>query len=161
MIRSILLTFFLFVVLVPGGTIAGPRVYIAESPAGMDETYQAVYRALEEARFWVVFEADMGAQMARFAAEWGDDYNRNGLEAVRTMVACNAWWTNRVANADPDMLAFCPLRVALTHKAGVTRVMFERPTLMAADSPALPVMEEIEAALKAAVDEAVKSVSPQ
>ena len=97
--------------------------------------------------------------MARFAADWGEDYNRNGLEEIRTMVACNAWWTNRVANADPDMLAFCPLRIALTHKQGVTRVMFERPTLMAAESPALPVMEEIEEALKAAVDGAVNSVS--
>jgi uncharacterized protein (DUF302 family) len=161
MIRSALLTLFLFVVLVPGAPGADSRVYIAETSAGMDETYKAVYRALEEARFWVVFEADMGAQMARFSAEWGDDYNRNGLEAVRTMVACNAWWTNRVANADPDMLAFCPLRVALTHKAGTTRVMFERPTLMAAHSPALPVMEEIEAELKAAVDTAVASVSPR
>ena len=159
MIRTTLLPLVLFAVLATGVSAGEPRVYVVEAPAAMDETYQAVYRALEEARFWVVFEADMGAQMARFAAEWGDDYNRNGLEAIRTMVACNAWWTNRVANADPDMLAFCPLRVALTHKSGVTRVMFERPTLMAADSPALPVMEEIEAELKAAVDTAVRSVS--
>lgn len=160
MIRSALLTFFLFTIPVSGASAAEPRVYVAEASAGMAETYAAVSQALEEARFWVVFEADMGAQMARFAADWGEDYNRNGLEAIRTMVACNAWWTNRVANADPDMLAFCPLRVALTHKAGVTRVMFERPTLMAVDSPALPVMEEIEAELKAAVDAAVRSVSP-
>lgn len=159
MIRSALSTLFLLAMLVTGVSAAEPRVYVAEVPAGMDETYQAVRGALEEARFWVVFEADMGAQMARFAAEWGDDYNRNGLEGVRTMVACNAWWTNRVANADPDMLAFCPLRVALTNKAGVTRVMFERPTLMAADSPALSVMQEIEAELKTAIDAAVRSVS--
>lgn len=136
-----------------------PRVYVAEAKAVLETTYQAVHEALEEARFWVVFEADMGAQMARFADTWGDDYNRQGLEGIRTMVACNAWWTNRVANADPDMLAFCPLRVALTHKGGVTRIMFERPTLMAAGSPALPVMQEIEDELKAAVDSAVDRVS--
>jgi len=133
-------------------------VFVAESGAGMQETYQAVYQALENARFWVVFEADIGAQMTNFAEQWGEDYNRNGLEGIRTMVACNAWWTNRVANADPQMLAFCPLRVALTHKAGITRVMFERPTLMAADSPALPVMQEIEQELTAAIDAAVDSV---
>lgn len=135
------------------------RVYIAETRAGLDETYAAVYQALENARFWVVFEADMAAQMAQFADQWGEDYNRNGLEGIRTMVACNAWWTNRVANADPDMLAFCPLRVALTRKAGVTRVMFERPTVMAAESPALPVMQEIENELRAAVDAAIGSVA--
>ena len=136
-----------------------PRVYVSQVQATLDSTYQAVYEALEEARFWVVFEADMGAQMARFADKWGDEYNRQGLEGIRTMVACNAWWTNRVANADPDMLAFCPLRVALTHRAGVTRVMFERPTLMAAESPALAVMQEIEDELKAAVDSAIDRVS--
>ena len=136
-----------------------PRVYVSEVQATLDSTYQAVFEALEEARFWVVFEADMGAQMARFADKWGNDYNRQGLDGIRTMVACNAWWTNRVANADPDMLAFCPLRVALTHKGGVTRVMFERPTLMAAGSPALPVMQEIEDELKAAVDSATDRIS--
>lgn len=138
---------------------AQQAVVVAETSAGMNETYQAVHKALEAASFWVVFEADMGAQMANFAERWGDDYNRNGLEAIRTMVVCNAWWTNRVANADPEMLAFCPLRVALTHKAGVTRVMFERPTLMAADSPALPVMQELEQALGAAIDSAMAGVA--
>jgi len=134
-------------------------VFVAETSAGMEETYQAVYQSLESASFWVVFEADMGGQMARFAEQWGEDYNRNGLEAIRTMVVCNAWWTNQVANADPDMLAFCPLRVALTHKAGVTRVMFERPTLMAANSPALPVMQQIEDGLAGAINAAIEAVA--
>lgn len=136
-----------------------PRVYVAEAKAVLETTYQAVHEALEEARFWVVFEADMGAQLARFAEKWGEDYNRSALDGIRTMVICNAWWANRVANADPEMLAFCPLRIALTRKAGVTRVMFARPTLMAAQSPALPVMQEIENELRAAVDAGVAAVA--
>ena len=135
-------------------------VFVAETQAGIEQTYQALYQSLEKARFWVVFEADMGAQMANFAEMWGEDYNRNGLEAIRSLVICNAWWTNRVANADPEMLAFCPLRVAMTRKDGITRVMFERPTLMAADSPALPVMQELERELAGAIEAAIVSVAP-
>ena len=155
--RWILLFALLVLPMVPSAE--EPGVYIAQTEAGLDETYKAVYAALEDARFWVVFEADMGEQMARFAGKWGEDYNRSALDGIRTMVICNAWWANRVANADPEMLAFCPLRVALTHKAGVTRVMFARPTLMAAHSPALPVMQEIENELRAAVDAGVAAVA--
>lgn len=43
--------------------------------------------------------------------------------------------------------------------AAEPRVMFERPTLMAAGSPALPVMQEIGGELKAAVDSATDRVS--
>jgi uncharacterized protein (DUF302 family) len=155
--RWILLFALLVLPMVPAAE--EPGVYLVQTEAGLDETYKAVYAALEDARFWVVFEADMGTQMARFADKWGEDYNRSALDGIRTMVICNAWWANRVANADPEMLAFCPLRVALTRKAGVTRVMFARPTLMAARSPALPVMQEIENELRAAVDAGVAAVA--
>ncbi len=157
----LLLVTLIGVALTPASFAAGQsRIYSAQTGAGLDETYRAVSAALEEARFWVVFEANLGHQMSRFAEKWAEEYNRNQLEGIRTLVVCNAWWANQVANADPEMLAFCPLRVALTHKEGVTRVLFVRPTLMAMDSPALPVMQEIEKLLQGAVDGAIGTLKP-
>lgn len=133
----------------PGG------IYIAEVKAPMERTYQAVYQALEEARFWVVFEPNIGESIAGFAEKWGDDYNRNKLEGIRSMVVCNGWYTNQVSNVDPDLLALCPLRINVTHKQGVSRVLFARPSLLAEGSPGLALIQEIESNIVAAIDAAI------
>ena len=117
-------------------TYAKGTVYSAATEAPLDEVYTSVYGALEENRFFVVFEADMGRTLSRFAERWGEDYNRNQLQSIRSMVVCNAWYTNQVSNKDPSMLSLCPLTVTLIHKEGITTVLFARPTVIAEGSPA-------------------------
>lgn len=135
----------LLLVLLPLGAMAAPAgVLRLDARAPMAATYKAVYTALEEARFWVVFEADLGSNLAGFAERWGEDLNRNRLDGIRSIVVCNAWYANQVSNADPDLLALCPLRVNLVEKAGVTRVLFARPTVIAEGSPGIAVIQEIE-----------------
>ncbi len=136
-----------------GATPAG--IYKAEVEAPMAATYQAVYAALEAARFWVVFEADIGQSLSRSAERWGEDYNRNRLDAIRSMVVCNSWYANQVSNADPDLLALCPLRVNLVHKDGITRVLFARPSAAAAGSPGIGVIEEVESVVIKAIESGV------
>lgn len=143
--------------MVPLVQAAPPGILRLDARAPMDQTYPAVYAALEAARFWVVFEADLGSNLAGFADRWGDDLNRNALDGIRSIVVCNAWYANRVSNADPDLLALCPLRVNLVEKDGVTRILFARPTVIAAGSPGLAVAEEIEAEISAALRAAVAS----
>lgn len=127
------------------GALGAPSgILRLDARAPMAETYKAVYAALENARFWVVFEADLGANMAGFAERWGDELNRNALDGIRSIVVCNVWYANQVSNADPDLLALCPLRVNLVEKDGVTRVLFARPTVIAAGSPGIEVVREIE-----------------
>ena len=132
-----------------------PGILRLDAKAPMAVTYPAIYQALEGARFWVVFEADLGANLAGFRDRWGDELNRNALDGIRSLVVCNAWYANQVSNADPDLLALCPLRVNLVEKSGVTRVLFARPTATAAGSPGIAVIQEIEdniaAALRAGV----------
>ena len=130
---------------------APPAILRLDARASLDRTYKAVSTALEEARFWVVFEADLGASMAGFAERWGEDLNRNALAGIRSIVVCNAWYANQVSNADPDLLALCPLRVNLVEKDGVTRVLFARPTVIAAGSPGISVIEEIELVISSAL----------
>jgi hypothetical protein len=126
-------------------------VFQATVQAPLDEVYDSVSNALDENRFFVVFDVNMGRNMARFAERWGEDYNRSGLESIRAMVVCNIWYTNQVSNKDPSMLSLCPLTLTLIHKQGTTTVLFARPTVIAKDSPAEPVIRELEKEFIAAI----------
>jgi uncharacterized protein (DUF302 family) len=117
----------------------------------INAVYDSVYKSLEDARFYVVLEPDIGKNLSGFAERWGDEYNRNKLSAIRSMVFCNGWYANQVSNKDPGMLAFCPLRLTLYEKDGKTTALFARPTVIAADSPALEILTELEYEVVAAI----------
>ncbi len=123
---------------------ASSNVFKLTSNNSMDKVYPAVYEALEAAKFFVVFEPFISKSISRFAEKWGDDYNQNKLDSIRSMVFCNGWYANKVSNVDPDMLALCPLRLSLYEKSGKTTIVFARPTVIGAQSNALPVLQEIE-----------------
>ena len=125
------------------------------SEKSVDEVYTSVYQALENEKFWVVFEADMGKRMAKFADKWGEDYNRNDLESVQSIVFCNIWWTNQIANADPDLLAYCPLHLSLYGKDGKTVILMPRLSVLAEGSPGQESAVELEAALRKIVEGAL------
>ncbi len=110
----------------------------------LDQVYQSLYQALEAEGFYVVFEVNVGANISRFAEKWGENYNRNQLSAIRSMVFCNGWYANAVSNADPSMLALCPLRLSLIEKKGASTALFVRPTAIAVDSPAYTILQRIE-----------------
>ncbi len=122
----------------------------------LGSTYDKVHDALEAQRFWVVFEADMGARMARFAERWGEDYNRNKLAGVKSMVFCHIWWTNQIANADPDMLAMCPLHLSLYERDGSTSVVMLRPSVLARGSGAEAKAVELESELIGIIEGALQ-----
>jgi uncharacterized protein (DUF302 family) len=136
---------------VPEGVIR----LVAEQP--VDAVYDRVYKALEAEKFWVVFEADMGKRMAKFGDKWGNDYNRNGLDSVKSMVFCNIWWTNRVANADPDLLALCPLHLSLYEKDGDTVLVMPKLSVLAEGSPGQGAAAELESELTAIVQGAMSA----
>ena len=106
--------------------------------------YDRVYKSLENARFFVVFEPNIGKNLTRFSEKWGDDYNRNNISSIRSMVFCNGWYANKVSNLDPNMLGFCPLHITLFERDGKTTVLFNRPGIMAENSPASELLMKIE-----------------
>ncbi len=152
--RSSILVFLLFVSL--SAVAQAPSVYKKTVRLDLDSAYQKVHGALEAQRFWVVFEADMGKRMARFAERWGEDYNRNNLTGVRSMVFCHIWWTNQIANADPDMLAMCPLHLSLYERDGTTAVVMLRPSVLARGSSAEAKAAELETELIGIIEGAFK-----
>jgi uncharacterized protein (DUF302 family) len=124
---------------------ASSAVYRLQVDKPVAEVYDNVYKSLEEAKFFVVFEPDIGANLSRFSEKWGDEYNQNKLTAIRSMVFCNGWYANQVSNADPDMLGICPLHLSLVERDGKTTVLFNRPAAIAQNSPAKAVLQTIEA----------------
>ncbi|HHJ16370.1 MAG TPA: DUF302 domain-containing protein [Gammaproteobacteria bacterium] len=137
----------------------GGKVRVWNINKDLDSAYKVVYESLENNRFFVVFEPDIQANLSNFAERWGDDYNRNKLEGIRAMVFCNGWYANAVSNADPEMLALCPLHITLIQKDGATRVLFVRPTAVAEGSKAMSVAKDLEAGVAKALDEAVAELS--
>ncbi len=117
----------------------------------LDEVYSQVYKGLEDDGFYVVFEANIGRSISSMADKWGEDYNRSKLSGMRSMVFCNGWYANQVSNKDPRMLALCPMRMTLIEKDGKTTALFARPSVIAASSPALPILQRLENEIKAAV----------
>ncbi len=146
----------LFVFLFMASTFvqAADSVYVAEKKAGFEATYKKVYESLEANRFYVVFEPDIGSNLAGFASKW-QDYNLNKLDRIKSMVFCNGWYANQVANADPDMLALCPLHLTVTHKDGITRVLFVRPDYVAKGSKAEAIAKSLTADVIKAINESL------
>lgn len=131
-------------------------VYRLQVNKPLSKVYDKVYKSLEEARFFVVFEPNIGANLARFSEKWGDDYNRNNIAEIRSMVFCNGWYANKVSNLDPDMLGFCPLHLTLIERDGKTTALFNRPGVMAQNSPAKALLKKIESEVIAAIQQGLQ-----
>lgn len=110
----------------------------------MTQVYPALSKSFENSRFFVVKELNIGESLAAFSEKWGDNYNRNGLTAIRSMVFCNGWYANQVSNLDPSMLGLCPLHMTLYEKNGHSTALFNRPTAISGGSPANDMLAEIE-----------------
>ncbi len=136
-----------------------PFIYTVSVNQPLNIVYKKVYESLEESRYYVIFEANMGKNLARNAERWGEDYNRNKLEDIRSMVFCNPWYANQVSNLDPEMLAFCPLSMTMIHKEGATTILFPRITTMAKSSPAEDLLWEVESEIITIIESVVSSVS--
>ncbi|MEJ2141602.1 MAG: DUF302 domain-containing protein [Gammaproteobacteria bacterium] len=121
-----------------------PSVYERRIKRDEPEVYKQLFSALENNGYFVVFETNIGKNLSRFSQRWGDDYNKNKLDSIRSMIFCNGWYANKVSNADPKMLALCPMHITITHKKGITSILYVRPGQVAKASPAKKVADELE-----------------
>ena len=122
-----------------------PAVYEKSFDQNLDTAYKRVYKALEGNGFKVVYEIDMQENLTKFAAKNAiKDFNLNQLEGIKSMVFCNAPLAVKISNADPAMLALCPLHLTFTQKAGRVSVLFVRPGVIAQGSKAEAPAKELE-----------------
>ena len=144
-LRSLLMLMLSALLVLPCTVSAGSAtVYSKTVDKSVEAVYPVLYKSLEDARFFVVFEPNIGKNISGFAERWGENYNRNGLDEIRSMVFCNGWYANQVSNLDPEMLGFCPLHLTLIERTGKTTVLFNRPTATAKGSPAFELFTELE-----------------
>jgi uncharacterized protein (DUF302 family) len=122
-----------------------------------NQTYREIYRALEDHRFFVVFEANIGRNLRGYAARSGDNYDRNRLDEIRSMVFCNIDYTNQLSNQDPGMLSLCPLHITMYQKGPTTSILFNRPTYVGQGSAAMPILQEIEAEVSKAIESGISA----
>jgi hypothetical protein len=115
-------------------------------------TYREVYRSLEDYRFFIVYEANIGHDLQGYAARRGEGYDRNELNEIRTMVFINALYTNQLSDQDPDLLTLCPLHITMYQKGPTTSILFTRPTHAGQGSVAMPLLKDIEAEVSKAVE---------
>lgn len=134
-----------------------PGVLVWETPQDLETVYSEIYNSLEEKKYFVIFEPNIGKNLAHYADRWGDDYNRNGLQGIRAMVFCSPGYANRISNLDPVMLALCPLHVSLYRQDDKTRIVFLRPVHAGAGSNALALLQELEEEVSAAIRHGIDS----
>ena len=131
-------------------------VYERTGKMTINDAFNSVYQELEQRNFYVIFEANIGKNISRFKEKWADNYNKNKLGGIRSMVFCNGWYANKVGNEDPSMLALCPLRLTVIERSGKAHILFVKPSFVGKDSPALPVLQEIESTVIEAIDAAME-----
>jgi uncharacterized protein (DUF302 family) len=135
---------------------ASPAVYEKSGNMPIDEAFDAVYQELEQRNFYVIFEANIGKNLSRFKDKWAENYNKNKLGGIRSLVFCNGWYANKVSNIDPTMLALCPLHLTIIESSGKAHILFVKPSFIGQDSPALPVLREIEETVIEAINAAME-----
>jgi len=135
---------------------AAPNVLVWSTDQKLEAAYDKIHNSLENSKFYVVFEPNIQANLSHFADKWGADYNRNGLRGIRAMVFCNGWYANQISNADPELLALCPLHITLIQQRDATRILFVRPSAVARGSPAEAIAQQLEESVAKAIDAALK-----
>ena len=141
---------------VPAANVNGSgAIYALETKISVAELQPKLEAALTSHGFGILFRADIGKSLSGFAEKWGDDYNRSELDEIRAVMFCNPKQANAVANADPKALALCPLHITLIEKHGRATILFERPSQVAAQSPAIATLQKVEGMVMGAIDDAV------
>jgi hypothetical protein len=150
-----------FLVLFPGGLVWAelPGVMQWEVEQDSNRIYREIYRALEDHQFFVIFEANIGRNLRGYAARWGENYNRNGLNEIRSMIFTNIVYTNQLSNLDPGMLSLCPLHITIVQKDHTTSILFNRPTYIGQGSAAMPLLKEIETEVSEAVESGINAAT--
>ena len=155
MIKSALI--FLLALVSVNALAESPAVYDKSVDQNLETVYKRVAKALGDNDFKVVFEVDIQENLVKFAAKNKvKDFNLNQLEAIKSMVFCNGALAVKISNADPTMLAMCPLHLTFTQKAGRASVLFVRPSFIAQGSKAEAPAKELEEKVIKAIESGLR-----
>ncbi|MCK9473928.1 DUF302 domain-containing protein [Sulfurimonas sp.] len=137
---------------------AESNVYKVSYNAPVDKVLENILAKFKAEMLVVAWQLDI---LEEFKAKgldkkFGENFNKAGLTAVRTLVACNGKFGNDIINADADMMAYCPIRITLTEKDGVTTVLYVRPTSAPKDSKAYKSLVQLEKKVTKAIEDSME-----
>lgn len=132
-------------------------VYVKDINAPMNDVYTKLISSFSSSNLVVVSEINI---LEKFKAvglpeKFGKNFNTNNLTGIKAIIACNGWFGNEVANADPLMMGFCPIRVTVVEKEGKTSILFVRSSVAPKESKAYAILEKLETKVISAI-EAIK-----
>ena len=131
---------------------ANQMVFIQSVKRPIGPTFHSVVGALNHSGFKVVKRINIGRKLAGAAKHFHwKNYNESHLTGIRTVIFCNAKFANAIANADPAMLAVCPLHLTLIHQGDLTEVEFVKPAEVARGTKAEAVARRLQDKVIAAV----------
>lgn len=129
-------------------------VYVKTYDKPMTEVYTKLLSSFDSAHLVVVTEINILEKFkgAGLPEKFGKNFNTNNLTGIKAIIACNGWFGNEVANTDPKMMGFCPIRVTVVEQEGKTSVLFVRSSVAPKESPAYAILEKLESKVIAAID---------
>ena len=138
-------------------TLYADAVYTKTYDAPIEKVYPKLITSFDNAYLIVIAEIDILGKFkeAGLPESFGKNFNTNNLTAIKTIIACNGWFGNAVANSDPEMMVFCPIRITLIEKEGKTSIMYVRPTVASKDSKAYPILQDLEQKVVMAIESAL------
>lgn len=131
-------------------------VYEKSAKMPLSTAVSKLEHSLKKHKFKVVFQIPISKKLAKHAKKWGDNYNRNKLEGIHSVVFCNGWFANEVSNKDPQMLAVCPMHLTVIEKGGMATALFVRPSVIGEGSAAESVLKKLEHKVVAAIDASMR-----
>ncbi len=132
------------------------NVYTVTYKNTIDKIEENLLEQFKSASFVIPWKMDI---LGEFKAKgldkkFGKKFNTSKLTGVKTIIACNGKFGNMVMNADPAMMAYCPIRITLVEKNGKTTVLYVRPTTAPKDSKAYPILVKLEKKVIEAIEDA-------
>ena len=129
-------------------------VYVKTVDAPLNEVYTKLLSSFDKANLVVVSEINILEKFkhAGLPEKFGKNFNTNNLTGIKAIIACNGWFGNEVANADPLMMGFCPIRVTLIEKDGKTSILFVKPTLAPKSSSAYAILKKLDTKVISAIN---------
>ena len=133
-------------VLLLATSLFGNEVFKLTIDKNINKIYPQLINALENSHLIVVSEIDILDKFkhAGLPKKFGKEFNTSELTAIKAIIACNGFYGNYISNADPEMMAICPIRITIIEKDGKTTLLFIKPSHLAKDSKALNIVLKLE-----------------
>lgn len=137
---------------------AESNVYKVAYKVPVDKVINNILTKFKAEGLVVVWQLDILEEFRQKGLDkkFGENFNKAGLSAVKTMIVCNGKFGNDIINADSDMMAYCPVRITLTEKDGVTTVLYVRPSSAPRDSKAYPSLMQLEKKVTKSIEESME-----